>query len=172
MGLVTLDVGVLGIAAICVAVLAAIGGVVGLILHSEDHARRIGGRLQAVVLWVYSKFERQAPEDLVERVVGVRLEARTVLGTRWPHAFASAFAGQVLVYSILLLSIRAVGIDSDTLSWSDVLIGYAIAAIVTSVPITPGSVEPLDPVDHPACRQLFERPGALFALVDSDPRRD
>lgn len=139
-GLVTLDMGALGIAAIAGLVFALIAALVRAVLHSEDTARRFGQRLQRVAHWVMTKFKRQAPDDLVDRVLGVRLEARDVLGNRWQHAFFFAFVGQAFVFTILLLSIRAVGIDSSVLDWSDILLAYAITTIVTSIPITPGSV--------------------------------
>lgn len=139
-GLVTLDVNALAIGAIALAVLAVLAGLVATILRSEDRARKFGGLVERVVKWSYSKFERQAPEGLVDRVLSVRLEARDVLGNRWPRAFLAAFIGQALIYTILLLSIRAVGIDDSVLSWADVLVAYAITTIVTSIPITPGGV--------------------------------
>ncbi|MGI9643757.1 MAG: lysylphosphatidylglycerol synthase transmembrane domain-containing protein [Ilumatobacteraceae bacterium] len=139
-GLWRLDLTALAIAGIAAVVVAALAFVLVLILRSEEQAERFGHIVHRYVHWVLTKFKRQAPEDLVDRILSVRLEARKVLGTRWPQAFLAAFLAQLLVYLILLLSIRAVGIESDVLSWADVLIAYAITTIVTSIPISPGGV--------------------------------
>ena len=139
-GLWRLDVNALAIAGIAAIVVAALAVVVALILRSEEQAERFGHIVQRFVHWVLTKFKRQAPEDLVDRILSVRLEARRVLGSRWPQAFVAAFLAQLLVYLILLFSIRAVGIEDDVISWADVLIAYAITTIVTSIPISPGGV--------------------------------
>lgn len=139
-GLVTLDLGALGIAAVATLVLVVLAALVRAVLRSEDTARRFGEQIERATHWGMSKLKRQAPDDLVDRVLDVRLEARDVLGNRWQQAFLFAFIGQAFVFTILLLSIRAVGIDSSVLGWSDILLGYAITTIVTSIPITPGSV--------------------------------
>lgn len=139
-GLITLDLNALAIAGIALAVLAIIALAIAGILRSEQKARRVGDRIQRIVKWSFDKFQRQAPEDVVDRILSTRIEAREVLGNRWPRAFLAAFLGQAIVYTILLLSIRAVGIDNSVLSWADVLIAYAITTIITTIPITPGSV--------------------------------
>ena len=77
---------------------------------------------------------------MVDRVLAVRLEDREVLGRRWPYALGAAFLGQAIAYMMLLTSIHAVGIESSTLSWADILFGQAVVALVTLIPITPGSV--------------------------------
>jgi uncharacterized protein (TIRG00374 family) len=139
-GLLRLDLNALAIAAIAALVVAGLAVVIAMILRSEQQARSFGQRIQKIVHWLMTKFKRQAPEDLVDRILAVRIEARDVLGKRWPLAFLGAFIGQAIVYSILVISIRAVGVQSDVLSWSDILIAYAITTIVTSIPITPGSI--------------------------------
>ncbi len=139
-GLVSLELDALAIGGIALAALVVVAFAVVGILRSEDRARRTGELVQRVVRWVFATFGRQAPQDLVDRVLGVRVEARRVLGTRWPQAYLAALIGQAIVYTILLLSIRAVGIDDEVLSWADVLLAFAVTSIITTIPITPGSV--------------------------------
>ena len=59
---------------------------------------------------------------------------------RWPMAFFAAFIGQAITYSMLTLSLRAVGVNSDLLDWSQILLVQGLAIILTLIPITPGSV--------------------------------
>jgi len=138
--LIMSDLGLLAVAAIAAAVVLAIGGLVGAILHSEERARSVGERVQRIAHWGFEKFERQAPEDLVERILSVRLEAREVLGNRWPQAFVAAFINQAIVYLLLVLSLRAVGVESSTLDWAEILFVQGLVILITSIPITPGSV--------------------------------
>ena len=90
--------------------------------------------------WLFRTLERDAPDGLVERILAVRMEARDVLGHRWPRAFLAAFIAPLSVCLILLLSIRTVGLDSEVLSRVDVLIADAITTIITAIPISPGGV--------------------------------
>ena len=139
-GLTRLDLNALAIAAIAIFVISGAAALIALVLRSEARARQFGERLQRAAVWVFRKLERQEPDDLVERILAVRVEARDVLGRRWPQAFLAAFLAQLFVYSILLLSIRAVGISDDLLTWVDVLIAYAVTTIITAIPISPGGV--------------------------------
>jgi uncharacterized protein (TIRG00374 family) len=138
--LVAADLPSLAVAGIAAAVVAAVAVVVALVLRREHHARRVGVVAQRVVHWGADKLGRQAPEDVVDRVLGVRLEARQVLGSRWPASFVAAFLGQAILYSILTVSLRAVGVGGDLVDWSDILLVQGLAIILTSIPITPGSV--------------------------------
>ena len=61
------------------------------------------------------------PTTLVE----FRLEARDVLGNRWPQAFLAAFTNQAIVYLLLTLSLRAVGVDFSFAPVLDVDVGVS-----------------------------------------------
>ena len=138
--LIISDLGLLAVAAIAALVVLAIAGLIAAILRSEERARSVGERLQRIARWGFDKFERQAPGDLVERILAVRIEAREVLGSRWPQALLAAFTNQVIVYLMLLLSLRAVGVESGVLDWSEILFVQGVVILITSIPITPGSV--------------------------------
>ncbi|MGI9615571.1 MAG: lysylphosphatidylglycerol synthase transmembrane domain-containing protein, partial [Acidimicrobiales bacterium] len=138
--LIAADVGALLVAAIAGLVVVLIAGAIGMAVRSEDLARRFGAKLEPVVRWIFDKFKREAPDDVVDRVLAVRLDTRTVLGSRWPQAFLAAISSQALSVILLFVSLRAVGVDASILSWSDVLIGYGAVLVVTTIPITPGNV--------------------------------
>lgn len=55
-------------------------------------------------------------------------------------AFAAAFCTQAVVFAALLVALRAAGLGEDVLPWWDVLFAHALVIILTSVPITPGSI--------------------------------
>ena len=138
--LIAADLPLLAVGAIAAAVAVTVGVVISMILHREETARKVGRRVERILRWGFTKLGRQEPTDIVDRVLSVRLEARDVLGKRWPMAFFAAFIGQAIVYSMLTLSLRAVGVGSDLLDWSQILLVQGLAIILTLIPITPGSV--------------------------------
>ena len=134
------DLGLLAIAGIAAAVLGVIGVGVLVVLRSEDAARRFGDRAQRFLHWGFAKVNRTAPSDVEERVLSARHDARSVLANRWPQAFAGAFLTQALVFAVLVVSLRAVGADAGILPLADILLVHAAVVIITSIPITPGSI--------------------------------
>ena len=138
--LVAADLPLLAVAAIAAAVAIVVGVVIAMILRREQTARKVGRIVERILRWGFTKLGRQEPIDIVDRVLAVRLEAREVLGQRWPTAFFAAFMGQAIVYTMLTLSLRAVGVNSDLLDWSQILLVQGLAIILTLIPITPGSV--------------------------------
>ena len=138
--LIAADLPLLAVGAIAAAVAITVGVVIAMILRKEDSARKVGRIVERILRWGFTKLGRQEPADIVDRVLSVRLEARDVLGKRWPMAFFAAFIGQAIVYAMLTLSLRAVGVGSDLLDWSQILLVQGLAIILTLIPITPGSV--------------------------------
>ncbi len=138
--LVAADLPLLAVGVIAAAVVIAVGVGIAMVLRNESTARRVGRFVERFLRWGFTKLGRQAPLDIVDRVLSVRVEARDVLGKRWPMAFLAAFTGQVIAYTMLTLSLRTVGVGSDLLDWSQILLVQGLAIILTSIPITPGSV--------------------------------
>ena len=136
----SLDLPLLAVAAIAAVVVTAVIVVITLVLNNEAHAHRLGTLVERIIVWGAGKLGRQAPEDVVERVLSVRLEARNTLGNRWPRAFLAAFVAQVILYVLLAVALRTVGVGADLLDWSEILLVQGLAIILTSIPITPGSV--------------------------------
>lgn len=134
------DLGLLAVAGIAALVVGAIAVLVVLVLRSEERARQVGDRAQRLIHWGFSKLNRKAPSDVEDRVLGARVHAREVLATRWPQAFGAAAATQAIVFAILVFALRAVGLGPEVLSIADILLVQALVIIITSVPITPGSI--------------------------------
>jgi hypothetical protein len=85
--LIMSDLALLAVAGIALLVVLAVAGVVAAVLRSEERARSVGERVQRLIVWGSNRLGRQAPEDIIDRILSVRLEAREVLGSRWPQAF-------------------------------------------------------------------------------------
>lgn len=138
--LLVLDPTLLVLAGIGVVILGGGAFLVATLLRSEERARRFAEGLERFVRWVLAKANRDAPDDLVARALDARVEARQVLGTSWRRAFVASGLTQAIEFAILLLALRAVGVDADVLAWYDVLLGIGIVIILTTIPITPGNV--------------------------------
>ncbi len=139
-GLATLDVGLLAIVGIAALVVVVLGAAVAAVLRSADTAERFGRRVDQVSRWSFDKLSRPAPEDLIDRILEIRTEARDVLGHRWPKAFLAAFLAQATVFALLLVALRSVGVSDEVVDWTQILLVHALVTIITSIPITPGGV--------------------------------
>lgn len=138
--LITLNAGVLGFALVGVAVLGVVVALVATVLRSERHAERVGRWMERLIAAGCRRFSRPVPADVVERVLAMRSEMIEVLGARWGRALAAALTTQLLEFTVVLLAIRSVGIDSSVLGWYDVLLAQGVVVIVTTIPIVPGAL--------------------------------
>ena len=110
------------------------------VLRSESFARRWGDRVQRwsarPLGWV-----KKPPLEDVGRAGG-RVPAR--VDRPAPHALGlltfGAYLSELSVYLVLLVSVRAVGVTEDQVSWSVVLASFSLVRILQSVPITPGGI--------------------------------
>ncbi len=132
------------VAFIAVGVLVAAVIVFALLLRSEATARRIGHTLGTAAHRVAAWFKVSVPDmlaaDLADRIVHFRDRTGDVVRTRTHWAAGAAGLGQAGLFAILLVSVRAVGIESSQLDWVEVFAAFALVQILTSVPITPSGL--------------------------------
>ncbi|HSF87703.1 MAG TPA: lysylphosphatidylglycerol synthase transmembrane domain-containing protein [Acidimicrobiia bacterium] len=132
------------VAFIAVGVLAAGVILFALLLRSEATARRIGHAVGTAARRVASWFKITTPDtlaaDFADRVAHFRDRTGAVVKTRTHWAFAAAGLGQAGLFLILLVSVRAVGIESSQLDWVEIFAAFALVQILTSVPITPSGL--------------------------------
>jgi hypothetical protein len=55
------------------------------------------------------------------------------------HTIA-AFAGHLTVFGVLLVSLRATGVDAAQVSWVEALAAWGLVRLLTAIPATPGGV--------------------------------
>ena len=53
-------------------------------------------------------------------------------------------AGNLAVFVVLLVSLRAVGITSSEVTWIEAFAGWALARALQLIPLTPGGVGPVE----------------------------
>ena len=79
---------------------------------------------------------------------GVRRASGTdtvgLIRRRWPLLTLAAIAGNLAVFLVLLVSLRAVGIDSSEVTWIEAFAGWSLARALQLIPLTPGGVGPVE----------------------------
>lgn len=132
------------VAVIAAGVLAAGVVLVAFLIRSEETARRIGHWTGTAAHRVASWFRITTPPtlaaDVAERAAHFRDHTGDVVRTRTHWASAAAAAGQASLFTILLVSVRTVGIRSEDLDWVAIFAAFALVQILTSIPITPSGL--------------------------------
>jgi putative heme transporter len=123
-----------GIAALVAAIV-----VFALLLRSEELARRFGllaGRVASRLL----RLVRRPPVQGWE-LATVRFRTRTLelLEHGWGPITAATLVSQLSLYLVLLGCLRAVGVSDAEVSWAQVLLVFAVARLLSIVPVTPGA---------------------------------
>jgi len=108
------------------------------IVRSERIARRAGETLQPLVAWLAERFDREAPADLTERVLGLREMGNELVNRTGLIGLGMKIVTQAAWASILTLALYFVDIDFDVLPISVV---WAAVALVYMLPIGPGFIE-------------------------------
>ena len=117
----------------------SIAGLIGL-LRSEGVARWIGRTVQSAASRVMRLFSRTPPNDLDDRAAAFREDSRELLSNRWHWLTLATVVGHTSLFLVLLATLRAIGIESDDLTWIEALAGFSFARLITAVPVTPGGV--------------------------------
>ncbi len=118
--------------------------VVSLMLRSERLARRIGYRAGSAARRLAGPFNIEAPDDLAQQVsrgfVDLRNTVGALLQQRWYLGFGAALLAQMLLFGMLLTSLRGVGISSEQLHWVEIFAAFTLVQVITIIPIMPGGL--------------------------------
>ena len=125
-----------------IGVLAA-GGIVvaiAIALRSDGATRQLGALGDRVLRWVKARFRREHTGSFSESLVRFRRESIALLRSRGHWLVLATLAGHLSVFVVLLVSLRAVGVDADEVSTVDVFAAWSLTRLLTAVPITPGGL--------------------------------
>jgi uncharacterized protein (TIRG00374 family) len=111
-----------------------------LILVSDRLAEDIGDIAARVADWGLGKIRRDPVNWSGRSFERFRREAGDFLERRWHLLTISALVGNLTVFVVLLLSLRAVGIHSTQVSADEAFAAWALVRLLGSVPITPGGI--------------------------------
>jgi uncharacterized protein (TIRG00374 family) len=78
--------------------------------------------------------------ELETRVPRFRRDTVGVIRHRWPGWIGGIFVSHLSLYLVLLLSLRAVGVESHQVDALRVLVAFAITRLLTAIPVTPGGI--------------------------------
>ena len=120
--------------------LAVIVTVAGFTLGSERRTKAAGNRLDRPVRAVARRLNKELPdESLGEVLVQKRAEAFDHLAGKWLKCTVATATTTAAKCSLLVLTLRFVGIPEDALGWLAIAAVYGLVAGMTAIPITPGS---------------------------------
>jgi uncharacterized membrane protein YbhN (UPF0104 family) len=130
-----LTAGLVGMAAI-----AALAVALALVLRGEPQARATGERAERLANRALRLARRPPRAGWGEAVVRFRRETIDLLARRWAAITTAAFAGHLAVFGVLMVSLRATGVDAGQVTWVEALAAWGLVRLLTAVPVTPGGV--------------------------------
>ena len=116
-----------------------LGGFIGLIA-SDRLARRIGDLGAASAMWFMRLVRRPRTFAWGDDAVRFRESCEVLVRRRWPHLTVTTVLGHLSNFAVLLVSLRAVGIDPSELSGIECFAAFSLIRLLTAVPITPGGL--------------------------------
>jgi putative heme transporter len=129
---------IVAVIALAVFVLIVVGFAVG--LSSARLARKVGDRAARTVSWAKRIVGKAPVKWKGESFVRFREETIGVIRKRWWFLTVATLAGQLTVFIVLVVSVRAVGIPRFEVSIVEAFAAWALARVLGSIPITPGGV--------------------------------
>jgi uncharacterized protein (TIRG00374 family) len=133
-------VAVIGAAVFAVAVV-----LLTLVFWSDALARGIGDICQRTVNRLLRALRRATTvAGWDERLVHFRRATVDLIRRRWPWLTLAAIVGNVTVFVVLLVSLRAVGIGAGEITWIEAFAGWSLARALQLIPLTPGGVGPVE----------------------------
>jgi putative heme transporter len=128
------------IAIIGVGVFVIVAGSFGLALASRRMARRVGDLAARVLNWVLGLVKRGPVGWSGESLVHFRGRAIGLLRRRWHLLTLTTLVGQLTVFVVLLVCLRALGVGGDEVTLVEAFAGWSLARVLGSIPITPGGL--------------------------------
>jgi putative heme transporter len=128
-------VAVIGLA---VFVVAAAGFAVA--LSTPRLARLVGNTATRLVNWGLRILRRGPVGWTGDSFVRFRDEAVDLLRRRWHVLTLATLAGQLAVFVVLLVSLRALGVSPSEVSFVEAFAAWSLVRLLGSLPITPGGL--------------------------------
>jgi putative heme transporter len=111
-----------------------------LVLLSRRLAEDIGDVAARFANWVLGRIRRGPVRWSGANFERFRHEAGDFLERRWHMLTIAALVGNLTVFLLLLLSLRALGVSSSEVSAHEAFAAWSLVRIIASIPITPGGI--------------------------------
>ncbi|HSJ51349.1 MAG TPA: YbhN family protein [Actinomycetota bacterium] len=122
------------------AVLAAAVALFALALWKKEFARRIGDGFGRVASALRRLVRRPPIRDWGEHAVGFRKRTISLVLGRWPWLTLTTVVSHLMLWVVLLLALRHVGVSQEEVSTLETLAVFAFGRLLTALPITPGGL--------------------------------
>jgi uncharacterized membrane protein YbhN (UPF0104 family) len=116
------------------------GALAVVVLRDERPARRIGRAAERTVSFARGLAGRAPVSMWSDRAARFRTEIVGLLRARWRPLFVTELVSQLSVFTVLLVSLRLLGISGEDVSWAQAFAVFAFVRLGSSVPIVPGNV--------------------------------
>lgn len=127
-------------AAIGVAVLAVVLAAFALVLRSERGAARIGLVVEGVAARLLAVLRRPRRRGIARAIVDFRDGSITLIRRRFAQLTLSTLAGHLTVWLVLLVALRAVGVNGSEVSVVESFAAWSLVRLLTAIPTTPGGL--------------------------------
>ncbi|CAN5691481.1 lysylphosphatidylglycerol synthase domain-containing protein [soil metagenome] len=114
--------------------------VFGLILRSEDFARRVALRTEGWASRLLGLIKRKPAHGWDLALTKWRTRVIGLVSDRWLALTIATIVSHASLYAVLLLSLRVLGVSESDVGWAQVLTVFAFARLLTAIPLTPGGV--------------------------------
>jgi uncharacterized membrane protein YbhN (UPF0104 family) len=132
------------VALIGAAVFTVAVGVLAIVLWTDNFARAVGELAERVVSWLLALLRRGPVTGWPDAFVRFRRETVDLIRRRWHWLTLAAIAGNLTVFAVLLVSLRAVGVESSEVTAVEAFAGWSLARALQLIPLTPGGVGPVE----------------------------
>ena len=123
-----------------VAVLAVAVAGFAVALSGSRRAHWIGNTAARLVSAVKRLFGRRPVAWGGEDLASFRLRALDLLRRRWHVITIATLAGHLTVFVVLVTCLRAVGVESDDVTWIEAFAAWALVRVLGALPLTPGGL--------------------------------
>ena len=132
------------VALVGAAVFTVAVGALAIVLWTDSFARAVGDLAERVVSRLLAVIRRGPVTGWPDGFVRFRRETVDLIRRRWHWLTLAAIAGNITVFAVLLVSLRAVGVESSEVTAVEAFAGWSLARALQLIPLTPGGVGPVE----------------------------
>ncbi|HEY7178073.1 MAG TPA: lysylphosphatidylglycerol synthase transmembrane domain-containing protein [Gaiella sp.] len=132
------------VALVGAAVFTVAVGLLAIVLWTDGFARAVGDLAERVVNRLLALVRKGPRAGWPDAFVRFRRETVDLIRDRWHWLTLAAIAGNLTVFAVLLVSLRAVGAESSEVTAVEAFAGWSLARALQLIPLTPGGVGPVE----------------------------